>query len=74
MTSCGVMIGLDSLIILFCAVLYSIEDAAAPINFVETYFSFSPDNGDGSIEILLVVMLAIFAAAIGLLSLRSPVK
>jgi len=40
------------------------------LNFIET---FSPDGGDGSLEILLLVAVSMFVAAIGL-SLRSPVK
>jgi hypothetical protein len=64
----GVLIGLVSIIILWGAVLYSVKDPA-PMNFIETYFGFSPDNGDGSMEVLVVVALAVFAGAIGL-SLR----
>ena len=32
--------------------------------FIETHFGFSPDNGDGSLEIWLVVALAIFVAGL----------
>jgi hypothetical protein len=61
----GVLIGLVSIIILWGAVLYLVKDPA-PMNFIETYFGFSPDNGDGSVEILVIVALAIFVGAIGL--------
>jgi hypothetical protein len=65
----GVLIGLVSIIIL-CGVVLYLKDPS-PMNFIETYFGFSPDNGDGSLEIWLIVVLAIFVGAISL-SLRSP--
>jgi len=67
----GVLIAFVSIIIL-CGVALYFKDPS-PMNFVETYFGFSPDNGNGSLEIWLIVVLAIFVGAISL-SLRSPVK
>jgi len=70
----GVVIGLVSIIILCGAVLYSVRDlSGTPMDFIEKVFGFSPDNGDGSLEIWLVVALAIFIGTIGL-SQRSPIK
>ena len=67
----GVVIGLVSIIILCGVILHSVKDhASRPIDFIETLFGFSPDNGDGSLEIWIIVGLAIFASAIGL-SVRS---
>jgi len=69
----GVVVGLVSIIILCGAVLYSVKDHTKPMNFIETLFGFSPDNGDGSLEVWLLVALAICVGAFGL-SPRSPVK
>jgi len=70
----GVLIGLVSIIILCGAVLYSVKDQGVTrMNFIEKFFGFSPDNGDGSLEVWLVVALAIFVGAIGLAQ-RSPIK
>jgi len=59
----GVVIGLVSIIFLCGVVLQSAKDLA-PMQFIETHFGFSPDNGDGSLEIWLVVALAIFVAGL----------
>jgi hypothetical protein len=37
------------------------------LNFIETYFGVSPDNGDGSLEIMALVLLVALAALIGML-------
>ena len=68
----SVLFGSVCTTMLWGAVLYLVKDPA-PMNFIETYFGFSPDNGHGSMEILLIVALAVFVAAIGL-SLRPTVK
>jgi hypothetical protein len=36
------------------------------VNFIENYFGISPDGGDHSIELLLIVMLASLIAAVSL--------
>jgi hypothetical protein len=37
------------------------------MNFIEQYFGVSPDNGDGSIEaVILVVSVMLFTSLIGL--------
>jgi hypothetical protein len=69
----GVMAGLVSINVLCGAALYSAKDpSASQMNFIEKASGFSPDNGDRSMEILVIVALAVFAGAIGL-SLR-PAK
>jgi len=69
----GVVVGSVSIIIICGVVLYSVKDpSASQMNFVEKVFGFSPDNGDGSMEILVIVALAVFVGTIGL-SLR-PAK
>jgi hypothetical protein len=50
----GVLIGLVSIIILCGAVLYSVKDQGVTrMNFIEKFFGFSPDSGDGSLEVWL---------------------
>jgi hypothetical protein len=53
-------------------VLFAVKDPT-PMNFIETYFGFSPDNGDGSLEIWIIVAQAIVIGAIGMAS-QPPVK
>jgi hypothetical protein len=36
------------------------------MHFIERYFGFSPDGGDGSMEILVAMMLVVIVVAIGL--------
>ena len=69
----GVLIGLLYLITLCGVVLVLTDHKNAPLDFIEKYFHISPDGGDGSFEIILLVASATIASAIGL-SLRSPVK
>ena len=69
----GVVVGLVSIIFLCGAVLHSVKDHTTPMDFIEKVFGFSPDHGDGSLEIWLLVALAICVGAFGL-SPRSPIK
>ena len=70
----GVVVGLVSIIILCGVVLYSVKaPGITPLNFIETFFGLSPDGHDCSLEILLLVALAMVVAAVGL-SLRSTVR
>ena len=62
-TTRGVVIGLGSLIAICGAVLYWVPDkSAAPLDFIERDLGFIPDDGDGSIEILLITALGIIIA------------
>jgi len=36
------------------------------MNFIENYFGISPDGGDGSLEIMLLVLLFLIILAIAL--------
>ena len=36
------------------------------MNFIESYFGIAPDTGDGSLEIMLLVLLVVIGAAIGM--------
>jgi hypothetical protein len=36
------------------------------MNFIEIYFGLSPDGGDGSMEIIVLVLLVALGALIGL--------
>ena len=52
-----------SIIAVFGALLiWVLHKSAAPMNFIERHLDFSPDGGDGSMEvILLAVFFMIFA-------------
>ena len=59
----GVLIGLGSIIAVCGAVLHWVHHkSVAPMDFIERHLGFSPDDGDGSIEVmLLTVFFMIFA-------------
>ena len=53
----GVLIGLGSIIAVCGAVLLWVNRSSAlPIDFIERHFGFSPDDGDGSMEIIFVAV------------------
>ena len=52
----GVAVGLATISIVLAAVLFAAEHVrVGPMNFIERHLGFSPDAGDGSMEILLLV-------------------
>ena len=54
----GVLIGLVSIIAVCGAVLHWVHhNSAAPMDFIERHLGFSPDAGDGSMEVLLITVL-----------------
>ncbi|MFZ0175727.1 MAG: hypothetical protein WCC54_28655 [Pseudolabrys sp.] len=54
----GVLIGLSSIIAVSGAVLlWAHRNSAAPMDFIERHFGFSPDDGDGSFEVMLLTVL-----------------
>ena len=54
----GVLIGLSSIIAVSGAVLlWAHRNSAAPMDFIERHLSFSPDDGDGSFEVMLLTVL-----------------
>ena len=59
----GVLIGLSSIIAVSGAVLlWAHRNSAAPMDFIERHLGFSPDDGDGSMEVVLVAVLAMIIA------------
>jgi len=36
------------------------------VNFIERYFGVSPDGGDSSLEVMLLVLLVLIVVAIGM--------
>ena len=54
----GVLIALASIVAVCCAVLLWVNHTiAAPLDFIERHLGFSPDDGDGSMEVLLITVL-----------------
>ena len=63
--TCGVLIGLSS-IIAGGAVLHWVHHKSfAPMDFIERHLGFSPDDGDGSMEVMLLTVLFMIVAAVG---------
>ena len=62
----GVLIALGSVIAVCGAVLLWVQrNSAAPMDFIERHLGFSPDYGDGSMEVMLLTVLFIIIAAVG---------
>ena len=62
-TARGVLIALGSIIAAGGAVLLWVErKSAAPMDFVERHLGFSPDDRDGSVEVVLVTVLVMMIA------------
>jgi hypothetical protein len=54
----GVAVGLATISVALATVVLAGENASTgPLQFIERYLGFSPDGGDGSMEILVVVVL-----------------
>lgn len=65
----GVMIGLVSAITLFVAFLFLVDhEGSKSLDFIERHLGFSPDGGDGSMEVMFFVAMAtiVVVAALGL--------
>jgi hypothetical protein len=63
-TTRGVLIGLGSIIAVCGAVLYWVQrNSAAPMDFIERHLGFSPDDGNGSMEVMLLTVLFMIIAA-----------
>ena len=57
-TARGVLIGLGFIIAVCGAVLLWVHRVSAPpMDFIERHLGFSPDNGDGSMEVLFLTVL-----------------
>jgi hypothetical protein len=58
-----VLIGLGFIIAVCGAVVLWVErNSTAPMDFIERHLGFSPDDGDGSMEVVLVAVLAMIIA------------
>jgi hypothetical protein len=62
----GVLIGLCSIIAGGAVLQWVHHRSFAPMDFIERHLGFSPDNGDGSMEVMLLTVLLMIIAAVGL--------
>ena len=63
----GVSVGLAAISVVLAAAVFAAENAfTGPMQFIERYLGFSPDGGDGSMEILVVVVLVATITVVGL--------
>ena len=66
-TARGGLIALASIIAVCGALLLWVErNSAAPLDFIERHLGFSPDDGDGSMEVMLLTVLFMIIATVGL--------
>ena len=62
----GVATCLATISVVLAAVVFPAENArTGPMQFIERYLGFSPDGGDGSMEILVAVVLMAIVAVVG---------
>ena len=63
----GALIGLGS-IIAACGTLlmWVLHKSAAPMDFIERHLGFSPDDGDGSIEVMVFTVLVLIITTVAL--------
>ena len=62
----GALIGLVSIIAVCGAVLLWVHGtSAAPLDFIERHLGFSPDDGDGSMEVLFITVLVMIVTVAG---------
>jgi hypothetical protein len=63
----GVLVGLATIIAVCGAVLHWVHhNSAAPMDFIERHFGFSPDGGDGSMEVLVFTVLVLIITTVAL--------
>jgi hypothetical protein len=70
-----ILIALSSIVAVCGAVLYWLErTSTAHMDFIERHLGFSPDGGDGSMEVVLLSVLGmiIVVGAFGLASKVAP--
>ena len=64
-TARGGLIALASIIAVCGALLLWVErNSAAPLDFIERHLGFSPDDGDGSMEVLLTTVLVMIVTLV----------
>jgi hypothetical protein len=62
----GVLIGLSSVIAVCAAMLHWVHHKSfSPMDYIERHLGFSPDDGDGSMEVMLLTALFMIIAAVG---------
>ena len=60
-----VLIGLGFIIAVCGAVVLWVErNSAAPMDFIERHLGFSPDDGDGSMAVMLTTVLVIIVTMV----------
>ena len=65
LTARGVLIGLASIIAVCGAVLLWVDrKSVAPMDFIERHLGFSPDDGDGSLEAMLITVIVVLITAV----------
>ena len=58
MDKVGVAFGLATISVVLAAVVFAAENARdGPMQFIERHSGFSPDGGDGSVEVLVAIVL-----------------
>jgi uncharacterized membrane protein len=61
----GVLIGLSSVIAVCAAMLHWVHHKSfAPMDFIERHLGFSPDDGDGSMEVILITVLVMIITVV----------
>ena len=65
LTARGVLIGLGSIIAVCGAMLLWLDrKSVAPMDFIERHLDFSPEDGDGSMEVILISALVMIITAV----------
>jgi hypothetical protein len=65
LTARPVLIGLGFIIAVCGAVVLWVErNSAAPMDFIERHLGFSPDDGDGSMEALLITVFVMIVTVV----------
>ena len=63
----GALIGLVTIIAVCGAVLHWVHhNSAAPMDFIERHLGFAPDDGDGSMEVLMFTVLVLIITTVAL--------
>jgi hypothetical protein len=65
-TSRGVLIALGSIIAVCGAVVLWVHRQSAPMNFIERHLGFSPNDGDGSMEVMFITVLVMIITVVAL--------
>ena len=61
----GGLIALGSMIAVCGTLLLWVDrKSAAPMDFIERHLGFSPDKGDGSFEVMLIIVLGMIVTAV----------